>query len=362
MAVVPAQQAPPAPGAPAPVAPISIAALGPKIQFETPVYDFGKVKSGELVKHTFIFTNIGNELLVLTNVQPSCGCTTAGEWTRQVEPGKTGSIPIQFNSANYGGAVLKTVTVTCNDKAQPSIGLQVKGSVWKPIDVNPMFAMMNIAPDTQSNVTSKVHIVNNMDELITLSPPESNNTNFTATLVTNTPGKDFDVIVTAMPPFAQPNMQSQISLKTSSTNAPTISVTAWANVQPAVSVNPPQIMLAAGPLVSKQTVSITIQNNSSKPLKLSEPAVDSKGVEVQLAEPNPGRSFSATLNFPEGFLLDQGKKAEFTVKTDHPRHAVIKVPITQLPKPVITPVTPAAVPLSPPPPAPPASASVKTSQ
>src|SRR5438876_2981203 len=252
-----AQQAP-APAAPAPAAPVTIGAIGPKIQFQTPVYDFGKVKSGDPVKYTFIFTNTGDELLILTNVQPSCGCTTAGDWSRQVEPGKTGTIPIQFNSANYSGQVMKTVTVTSNDKSKPSFGLQIKGTVWKPIDVQPSFAVMNIPPDTQSNVTTKVHIVNNMDEVITLSPPESSQKTFTATLVTNTAGKDFDMIITAVAPFESPNAQSQITIKTSSTNVPTLTVTAWANVQQPVVVSPPQVVLAAGPLANKQTVSVNI--------------------------------------------------------------------------------------------------------
>jgi len=314
------------------------------------VYDFGKVKSGEPVKYTFIFTNTGDELLILTNVQPSCGCTTAGEWSRQVEPGKTGAIPIQFNSANYGGQVLKTVTVTSNDKGQPSVGLQVKGTVWKPIDVQPQFAVMTIPPDTQTNITTKVHIVNNMEEPITLSAPESNNKSFTAELKTNTVGKDFEVVITASPPFEQPNLQGQITLKTSSTNAPVLSVTAWANVQQAVVVSPPQVMLAAGPLANKQTVSIMIQNNSANALKLSEPKVDTQGVEVALAEPNPGRSFTATLNFPQGFELAQGAKAEFSVKSDNPRFPLIKVPVTQMAKPVAIPVAPqpaGIIPLSP---------------
>ena len=335
--ILSAQQAP-APAAPAPTAPATIGAIGPKIQFQTPVYDFGKVKSGEPVKYTFIFTNTGDELLILTNVQPSCGCTTAGDWSRQVEPGKTGTIPVQFNSANYGGQVLKTVTVTSNDKTQPSVGLQLKGTVWKPVDVQPQFAVMTIPAETQSNVTTKVHIVNNMEEPITLQAPESSNKGFTAELKTNTVGKDFEMIITASPPFEQPTLQGQITLKTSSTNVPTLSVTAWANVQQSVVVSPPQVMLPAGPLANKQTVSLAIQNNSSKPLKLTEPVIDAKGVEVTITEPNPGRSFTATLNFPQGFEMAQGTKAEFSVKSDNPKFAVIKVPVTQMAKPVIAPV------------------------
>jgi hypothetical protein len=364
--ILSAQQPPlaPTPTSPGAPAPATISAIGPKISFETPVYDFGRVKSGELVKHTFIFTNTGDELLILTNVQPSCGCTTAGDWTHQVEPGKTGTIPIQFNSANYSGQVLKTVTVTSNDKATPT-SLQVKGTIWKPIDINPAFAVMNIPPDTDTNVTQKIHIVNNMEELVTLSPPEVNNKAFTATLVTNTAGKDFDVIVTALPPFEQPNIQAQITMKTSSTNMPNLSLTAWANVQQAVTISPPQLMIGAAPLAAKQTVTINVQNNSAKPLKITDPAIDIKDIDVQTTELSPGKTFTFTLNFPQGFELKNGK-AEFTAKSDNPRFAQIKVPITQMAKPVqipgtsqVVPLRPAGIPVppAPAPPAPPASAS-----
>src|SRR2546425_2503866 len=69
----------------------------PKIQFAEIAYDFGKVNSGVAVKHVFVFTNIGKATLQIIDVRPGCGCTTAGTWDKQVEPGKTGSIPLEFN-------------------------------------------------------------------------------------------------------------------------------------------------------------------------------------------------------------------------------------------------------------------------
>jgi hypothetical protein len=354
------------PAAATPAPPLTISAIGPKIVFETPVYDFGRVKAGEVIKHTYIFTNTGDDLLILTNVQPGCGCTAAGEWTKKVEPGKTGSIPIQLTTANNGGQMMKSITVTCNDKAQGVVTLQIKGTVWKPIDVNPSFAMINIPPDTETNIISKVHIVNNMEELVTLSPPELSNTNaFTATLITNTPGKDFHLIVTALAPYNQPSMQSQVTLKTSSTNMPTIALTAWANIQQAVTLNPVQLLIPTAPLVAKQTSPITIQNNGAKPLKVTEPAVDIKGVDVQLNETSPGKTFTVNLTFPEGLEL-KGGRGEFTAKTDHPRFPTIKVPISQMARPIaapqpipiapqVVPLKPAGIPIAPPaPPAPPA--------
>src|SRR5437899_12094401 len=71
---------------------------GPRIAFDQTAYDFGKVESGELIKHTFFFTNTGNALLEVSDVRPSCGCTAAGAWATQVEPGKFRSIPVQVKS------------------------------------------------------------------------------------------------------------------------------------------------------------------------------------------------------------------------------------------------------------------------
>ncbi len=305
-------------------------AAGPKIQFATPVYDFGKVKSGDPVKYSYVFTNIGTEVLEVTHVQPSCGCTTAGDWTHKVDPGQTGTIPVQFNSANFNGPVFKTITVTSNDKGQPSFGLQLKGTVWKPIEVSPAFAVMNIPPDSDSGGTTTVRIINNMEDPITLSEPESNNKTFTAELKTTQPGKEFQVIITAVPPLATGNVQGQISLKTSSSNMPVITVTAWANVQPAITVMPPQLTLPAGPLAVKLAPSVTIQNNGTNALTLSDPAVNAKDVDIQIKEVQQGHSFAVTLTFPMGFEVPQGQPLELTVKSSNPHFAVIKVPITQM--------------------------------
>jgi hypothetical protein len=141
-------------------APLVQGGSAPKIVFAIPIYDFGRVKAGELVKYTYVFTNIGAAMFQISNVQVSCGCTTSGEWTHQVEPGKTGNIPIQFNSANFSGAVGKTITVTCNDTNQPAVILQIKGTIWKPIDLNPQFSVLNVTSEMPSNAIT-VRILSN---------------------------------------------------------------------------------------------------------------------------------------------------------------------------------------------------------
>jgi hypothetical protein len=340
----PAPAAPTAVPAPAgtPAATTAPNSTGAKIQFETPTYDFGRAKSGDPIKHTFIFTNSGCETLEINNVRPGCGCTTAGEWTKKVEPGKTGEIPIQVNTANFNGPIMKNVSVDSNDKAQPTSVLYLKGTVWKPIDINPQFAMINIPPDTQGGSTV-VRIINNMDEPITLSNPEVNNPSFTATLKTNQAGKEFEMTVCAVPSIRTGYSQAQVTIKTSSSTVPTLTANIGANVQAAVTVVPQQITLPAGPLANQTMPTVTIQNNSTNMLALSDEEITAKGVQIKLNEANPGHLFTATLTFPQGYELPKGEQVVFTVKTSNPQFSVVKVPVTQMQQP--PPPVPGGLPL-----------------
>jgi hypothetical protein len=319
--------------------------IGPKIQFATPLYDFGRVRAGDPVKYTYVFTNTGDALLVLNTVQPQCGCTAAGEWTRQVEPGKTGHIPIQFNTSAYNGGVFKQVTVTCNVKTQSMLFLQLKGTVYKPYELNPQIAVFNLPPDSDG-ASMVITITNHMEEPLLLSAPEVNNPIFSAQLITNVLGKGYQVKLSTVPPLpASGSAQGQMTLKTSWTNPPVIPVTLVANVQPAVMVTPPFITLPPGPLANALTNAVAIQNNSgTNILTLSEPTVNIPGVGIEIRTNDPGKSFSLMLGFPQGFEVPQGRQVELSLRTSSPRVPLVKVPVRQMQRPPIqVPRPPAAV-------------------
>ena len=62
----------------------------PRAVFSASPFDFGKVMPSAIQRHDFIVTNVGRELLVISAVEPGCGCTTAGEWDHEIAPGKSG--------------------------------------------------------------------------------------------------------------------------------------------------------------------------------------------------------------------------------------------------------------------------------
>ena len=347
----------PTPSAEAPIAPapaiIPTNRIGGRIQFATPVADFAKAKSGDIVRYSYIFTNTdSSEILEVSAVQPTCGCTVASDWTRRVEPGQTGTIPIQFNTANYSGPVLKFITVSTSDRSNATMQLQLKGTLWRPIDVNPLYAIITVPPDA-TNASASVRVINNLDEPVTLSPPQSLTPAFVAEIKTNQPGKEYLLTVATAGQLSPGNIQGQIILRTSSTNAPVVTVLVMANVQPAVLVSPPQIVLPAGPLTSPITNTVTIQNNSTNLLMLSEPLVDAKEAGVQIKELTPGRIFVAMVPFPAGFEVSTQQVA-FTVKSSHPQFPLLRVPVIQPPRPPV--LHPQPPPPQPAPPQPPTAA------
>lgn len=88
---------------------------GPVITWKESSYDFGDIRAGEKVEHTFVFTNTGNEPLIITNVQVTCGCTTPKGFPRDpIAPGQSGEITVAFNSAGRVGKQNKVVTVVSN--------------------------------------------------------------------------------------------------------------------------------------------------------------------------------------------------------------------------------------------------------
>jgi hypothetical protein len=322
------------PAAPAPTPPPTQPnPPGPHAQFATPVYDFGRAQAGDLVKYSFVFTNVGDQTLEVTAVQPSCGCTTAGDWTHKVEPGQTGTVAVQFNSDHFNGPVFKTISVTSNDKQRPVNVLQLKGTVWKPIELVPQYTVINVPPDS-SSASASIKILNHANDPLTVSSPECTAKNFSVTLTTNTPGQEYTVALKSAIELNVGNIQGKIALKTSSTKTPNLDIPFWVNVQPAVSVSPPRISLPQTPLKTKSPVTLTIQNNTTNTLSLTDGAVNIPGVEVELKEVQPGHMFSAVVTFPEGYNPPVGQPVEVKFKSNQPRTPEVRVPVLSFPRPV----------------------------
>jgi hypothetical protein len=81
---------------------------------DSATYEFGTVKEGDIVEHSFKFRNDGEFPLIINNVTASCGCTIP-EWPREpIAPDEESSILVRFNSKGKPGPQVKTITVYAN--------------------------------------------------------------------------------------------------------------------------------------------------------------------------------------------------------------------------------------------------------
>ena len=100
----------------------------PEFSFSSESYDFGAIPEGEVVEHTFTFTNTGEAPLIIQSASASCGCTVPSYSKDPVPVGGTGEIAVRFNSKGKKGNQAPTVTVTAN--TYPKVRkLRLKGSV-----------------------------------------------------------------------------------------------------------------------------------------------------------------------------------------------------------------------------------------
>lgn len=124
-------------------------AQGGKMQLDKDKHEFGKIKEdGGPSSVTFTVTNTGTGFLTITEVQPSCGCTTP-TWTKEpIAPGQKGTISASYDPMNRPGPFNKNIVIKTN--GEPSVAnLTISGEViprtkgvkdWYPMELGSLRA------------------------------------------------------------------------------------------------------------------------------------------------------------------------------------------------------------------------------
>lgn len=93
------------------------------------VASLGKIEMNIPQEVTFEFINQGSAPLIITKVQPSCGCTSVAFSKNPVAPGEKGFVKTTYNAASIG-VFHKTLTVFANTPSYSTL-LAIKGEVFE---------------------------------------------------------------------------------------------------------------------------------------------------------------------------------------------------------------------------------------
>lgn len=132
-------------------------------------YDWGKVKASPApLKAKIKFFNKGNDTLIINEVKPGCGCTTAPLDKSRIEPNGFATLDVTLNAGSYDGDVTKSINIKTNDPEKANSTLMIKAFVWKPVSLLPRYFAFNkmfVSEETSTNVV----LTNNTDKPIKIT-------------------------------------------------------------------------------------------------------------------------------------------------------------------------------------------------
>lgn len=99
----------------------------PEFKFDKETHDFGRIPQGKPVSIEFKFTNIGDEPLIISNIESVCGCTVPKYTKTPVLKGQSGTITVTYNAAAVA-PFSKGLTIKSNAKTPVKL-IYIKGEV-----------------------------------------------------------------------------------------------------------------------------------------------------------------------------------------------------------------------------------------
>ncbi len=97
--------------------------------------DLGRLKEGAIKKSSVLIENSGDELLIITSVQPSCSCVKiiSPQGQLSIKPNQKGEIVFKFNSTGYSGITKEYIYLQTNDPSQKTLRIEAKALVLRSL-------------------------------------------------------------------------------------------------------------------------------------------------------------------------------------------------------------------------------------
>lgn len=102
---------------------------GPRIHMTESEWNFGTIKTGEVVKKIFSVENTGSEQLLIEGVVEECSCISASMNNKKIDPGAKGELSVMYDSQDNSGKVDSVIQLMTNDIKTPIKIVKIKGNI-----------------------------------------------------------------------------------------------------------------------------------------------------------------------------------------------------------------------------------------
>jgi hypothetical protein len=239
-------------------------AAKPKLVIASFTHDFGEVKPGTVLDHSFVVKNQGKGDLMIDKVTPGCGCT-ASNFDKVIAPGKEGKITLRIeHTESYSGELAKSALVATNDPANQTFNLMLRayfkgptipvsatsaaspvalaapGKIAGPFSVSPSDRWVTSVL-TGSSSAGTLNLYNGSGTPVRVKKVDPGGTNFTVKFLTIEDGKRYEISVATNPALKPGQYHQTLKLVTDSKAAPEIAIELAATVYPKVFAVPSSV-------------------------------------------------------------------------------------------------------------------------
>jgi hypothetical protein len=139
----------------------------PKITFDKVVHNFGNVSPATTHICEFNFTNTGDGVLEIIEVEKTCGCTPFVLSKKEYTPREKGSLKVGFYSDTQLGSTTKPLYVFSNDESNPEVELAIKANIMAKVDYEPKALNLMLMQPNANCPTIKIRSLDNQPFSIT---------------------------------------------------------------------------------------------------------------------------------------------------------------------------------------------------
>jgi len=112
-----------------------------EFKFESETIDYGKIDKGANGERIFTFTNVGDQPIIIKNIQSSCGCTVPKKPEKPIMPGEKGEIKVSYDTKRVGG-FSKSITIFSNATEAAKV-IRIKGIVNNGVSLEKEKSMLS---------------------------------------------------------------------------------------------------------------------------------------------------------------------------------------------------------------------------
>jgi hypothetical protein len=325
----------------------------PKTKIDQPLHNFGELKSGTPLKHSFVVKNSGDSDLLINNVTPSCGCT-ATDFDKVVPPGKEGKITLAIeHTESLQGEVSKSATVNTNDPAMPSFILTLRASFKlerKPGESADVAALaegkrvgpFSVAPFDKwvtnvlrgKSAAGVMYFTNRESKPVRITEVIPGGDDFFVSLAKIQEGKRYDLSITSNPALKAGQHNQTVRLITDDKANPEIAVQLEVTVYPLVFVTPSLMNLRGLPLsveaaqLNLPLINVRKVTDQGGPLAIKSVSTTLSFLKLEQQTESDGKAYSVRLTLDKSKIGGPGDfKGVVRIETNDPETPVFEIPV-----------------------------------